>query len=352
MPRPVHAPPPSKPLLAVLAGERRRPAPVWLMRQAGRYLPEYRALRARTGGFLDLCYHPRRAAEASLQPVRRFDLDAAIVFSDILVVPHALGRRVEFKEGTGPVLDPLADGAEICALDLDGAARRLEPVYEAVCRLRAALPGRVAAIGFAGAPWTIACYMIDGGASRDQLATRLFARRRREDFARLIETLTEAVARHLAAQIEAGAETVQIFDSWAGVLAPGERQAYSLRPIRRIAEALREAAPAAPVIVFPRGVGAAAVDYAALEAAAAISIDTTMDPVRAARELQPLAAVQGNLDPALLVAGGPALEEEARRIADALGGGAHVFNLGHGVLPETPPDHVARLVAAVRGVER
>ena len=342
----------TKPLLAALAGEPQRPAPVWLMRQAGRYLPEYRALRARTGGFLDLCYHPRRAAEASLQPVRRFDLDAAIVFSDILVVPHALGRRVEFKEGAGPVLDPLAEGAEIDALDLDGAARRLEPVYEAVSRLRAALPNRVAAIGFAGAPWTIACYVIDGGARREQLAARLFARRRRDDFARLIETLTEAVARHLAAQVEAGAEAVQIFDSWAGVLAPGERRAYSLGPIRRILEALRETAPGAPAIVFPRGVGAAAADYAALEGAAAVSVDTTVDPAWAAREIQPLAAVQGNLDPALLAAGGPALEEEALRIASALGGGAHVFNLGHGVLPETPPDHVARLVAAVRSAER
>lgn len=351
MPKPVHAPP-SKPLLAALAGERHRPAPVWLMRQAGRYLPEYRALRARTGGFLDLCYHPRRAAEASLQPVRRFDLDAAIVFSDILVVPHALGRRVAFEEGAGPALDPLGGGVEIDALDLDGAARRLEPVYEAISRLRAGLPDRAAAIGFAGAPWTLACYVIDGGASREQLAARLFARRRREDFARLIETLTKAVIRHLAAQAEAGAEVVQIFDSWAGVLAPGERRAYSLRPIRRIAEALRETAPGVPVIVFPRGVGAAVADYAALEAVAAVSIDTTVDPGWAAQELQPLAAVQGNLDPVLLAAGGPGLEEEAARIADALGGGAHVFNLGHGVLPETPPGHVARLVAAVRGARQ
>ncbi len=350
MPEPAHPPAaPTKPLLSALAGDARNPAPVWLMRQAGRYLPEYRALRARIGGFLDLCYDPASASEASLQPLRRFDLDAAIVFSDILVVPHALGRRVAFEEGRGPVLDPLSAEADIAALDPVGAEGRLAPVYEAVARLRADLPDRSALIGFAGAPWTLACYMIDGGGGGDHLKTRLFAYARPDAFARLVDILAETVAAHLAAQIRAGAEVVQIFDSWAGLLSPDLRARYSLAPVERIVRAVGNSCPGVPVVAFPRGVGAAVRDYAAIPGVAAVSIDSTVDPGWAAAALQPVSAVQGNLDPALLVSGGAALEAAAARIRAALGGGPHVFNLGHGVLPQTPPENVARLISAVKG---
>ena len=342
----------AKPILDVLAGNRRATPPVWLMRQAGRYLPEYRKLRARAETFLDLCHTPELAAEATLQPLRRFRLDAAIVFSDILVIPHALGRAVGFEEGRGPVLEKLTGAGDVQALRRAGMTGRLEAVYRTIALARGRLDAETALIGFAGAPWTIASYMIEGGASRDHLASRRFAYEAPEAFDALIAVLTDAVVDHLVAQIRAGAEVVQVFDSWAGVLPPGARERYSLAPIRRIAERVRAAAPAAPVIVFPRGVGAAYADYAAIEAVAGISIDTRVDPLWAARVLQPDAAVQGNLDPAALLAGGARMEEEAAGIRAALGGGPHIFNLGHGVLPATPPEHVSRLIEAIGGGRR
>ena len=342
----------AKPLLDVLAGQRGDRPPVWLMRQAGRYLPEYRELRGRAGTFLDLCYDPDFAVEATLQPIRRYDLDAAIIFSDILVIPHALGRALSFEEGHGPVLEPLTSPAEVEALASEGVADRLDAVYRALAKVREVLPETVTLIGFAGAPWTIASYMIEGGTSRDHLAIRRFAYEAPAVFDALIETLTRAVTEHLVEQIRAGAEAVQIFDTWAGILPPAGLRRYSLEPIRRIAEGVRAAAPEIPVIAFPRGVGAAYAEFAAIEAIAAISIDTGVDPVWAARAIQPGAAVQGNLDPAALIAGGTAMEQGIAGICAALEDGPHVFNLGHGVMPMTPPDHVARLIEIVKGLAK
>lgn len=337
-----------KPLLEVLSGKTLAAPPVWLMRQAGRYLPEYRKLRAGAGSFLDLCYDADLAAEATLQPIRRYGFDAAIIFSDILVIPHALGREVAFEEGRGPVLEPISDAGAIAALDASALAERLDPVYRAIEKVAAALPERVALIGFAGAPWTIATYMVEGGTSRDHAAVRRFAYERPEAFDRLIDALTEAVTAHLIAQVDAGAEAVQIFDTWAGVLPAAYLRRYSIEPIRRIAEAVRDSHPRVPVIAFPRGVGAAYETFAALDALAAVSVDTGVDPAWAARALQPLAAVQGNLDPVMLIAGGGALDEAALAVRSALAGRPHVFNLGHGIMPATPPEHVARLLEVVR----
>ncbi len=322
------------------------------MRQAGRYLPEYRELRVRAKTFLDLCYTPELAAEATLQPIRRFDLDAAIIFSDILVIPHALGRALAFEEGHGPVLEKLSDARDVRELQRTGMTERLAAVYRAIAAVRSDLSDAIALIGFAGAPWTIASYMIEGGTSRDHVAARRFAYEAPEPFDALIGILTDAVAEHLIEQVRAGAEIVQIFDSWAGVLPAMLRKRYSLEPIRRIAEAVCAAVPEVPVIVFPRGVGAASADYAALEAVAAVSIDASVDPAWAARTLQPAAVVQGNLDPVALLAGGAGMAAEAAGICAALGNGAHIFNLGHGVLPGTPPEHVGRLIEAVKGSGR
>ncbi len=318
------------------------------MRQAGRYLPEYRDLRARAKTFLGLCYNPELAAEATLQPIRRFDLDAAIVFSDILVIPHALGRALDFEDGRGPVLEPLSDSRDIAALRRQDMAKRLAPVYRAIGEAYSELPDAVAMIGFAGAPWTIASYMIEGGTSREHLVARRFAYEAASSFETLMDILTDAAVEHLIAQIQAGAEIVQVFDSWAGSLPAEGRMRYSLEPIRRIAESVRAAAPDVPVIVFPRGVGAGYAEYAGIEAVAAVSIDTSVDPSWAARCLQPTAVVQGNLDPAALAVGGGPMEAATAGICAALSGGPHIFNLGHGVLPETPPEHVGLLVETVK----
>jgi len=337
-----------KPLLDVLAGNRRATPPIWLMRQAGRYLPEYRALRADAGSFLDLCYNPDFAVEATLQPIKRFDLDAAIIFSDILVIPQALGRELYFEEGRGPVLTPLTRSSEVAALDRNGMTDRLAPIYQAISKVRSILPAPVSLIGFAGAPWTIASYMIEGGTSRDHLALRRFTYEEPVVFDRLIEELSEAITEHLLAQIKAGAEVVQIFDTWAGILPPAGLDRYSLRPIGTIAQAVRSAAPDVPVIAFPRAVGSAYAAYAAIDAIAAVSIDTGADPRWAAETLQSMAAVQGNLDPAARIVGGTTMDRAATAICAALKDGPHILNLGHGVLPPTPPDHVARLIEVVR----
>lgn len=342
----------AKPLLDALMGKRQSSPPVWLMRQAGRYLPEYRELRGRAGTFLDLCYDSDFATEATLQPIRRYDLDAAIIFSDILVIPHALGRSLDFEEGRGPVLEPLTSPAEVKALTREGMTDRLDPVYQALAKVRKDLPEAVALIGFAGAPWTIASYMIEGGTSRDHLAIRRFAYEEPVVFDALIEILISAITEHLIEQIRAGAEAVQIFDTWAGILPPAGLRRYSLEPIRRIAEAVRAAAPEAPVLAFPRGVGAAYVEFAALKAIAGLSIDTAVDPVWAAQAIQPDATVQGNLDPVALIAGGKAMDDSIAGICGALKNGPHIFNLGHGVMPMTPPEHVARLIEVVKGAGR
>ena len=334
--------------LETLGGARFSTPPIWLMRQAGRYLPEYRAVRATTRSFLDFCYTPDKAVEVTLQPIRRFGLDAAIVFSDILVVPDALGQKVWFEEGEGPKLEALTDPVQFGQLSRARLPERLAPVYEAIRLTRAALPAETALLGFAGAPFTLACYMIEGGGSRDFAKVKGWAYAHPETFALLIDLLVEAVVDHLVCQIEAGADAVQIFDSWAGVLPEEQLFSWSFDPLVRISHAVRARHPRTPVIVFPRAVGPAALMYRRPDAFAALSLDTGIGAHWAARELQPHICVQGNLDPLMLVAGGVAMEREATRILDKLGHGAFVFNLGHGVVPQTPPDHVAQLVDIVR----
>jgi uroporphyrinogen decarboxylase len=334
--------------LATLAGNRLAPPPVWLMRQAGRYLPEYREIRAATKSFLELCYTPEKAVEVTLQPIRRFGLDAAIIFSDILVVPDALGQKVWFVEGEGPRLDALTDAAQFGQLSRARLADHLAPVYRAIKTTRAELSRDTALLGFAGAPFTLACYMIEGGASRDFAKVKQWAYAHPDSFGLLIDLLVEAIVDHLAYQVEAGADAVQLFDSWAGVLPEEQLFGWSLEPMVRIAHGLKARHPKVPVIAFPRAVGPAALMYRRPDAFAALSIDTGIGAHWAARELQPHICVQGNLDPLMLVVGGAALEREATRILDKLGQGPHVFNLGHGVVPQTPPENVAQLVEIVR----
>lgn len=335
-------------LLKTLAGVRFPTPPIWLMRQAGRYLPEYRAVRATTRSFLEFCYTPDKATEATLQPVKRFGLDAAIIFSDILVIPDALGQRTWFEEGEGPKLQALTDPAEFGQLSRARLPEHLAPVYQAIRNARAALSAETALLGFAGAPFTLACYMIEGGGSRDFHKVKHWAYSHPDSFGLLIDLLVEAVVDHLGHQVEAGADAVQLFDSWAGILPESQLFRWSLEPMTRIASLLRERYPGTPVIAFPRAVGPAALMYRRPEEFAALSIDTGIGAHWAARELQPHIVVQGNLDPMMLVVGGTAMEEEATRILDKLGHGSFVFNLGHGVVPQTPPDHVARLVEIVR----
>jgi len=335
-----------KPLLTVLSGRRVNPPPVWFMRQAGRYLPEYRAVRARARSFLDLCYTPDLAVEVTLQPIRRFALDAAILFSDILVIPHALGAAVKFNEREGPQLDPVTDGAGLARLDPARLHERLAPVYETVRRLRSALPEHVTLIGFAGAPWTLAAYLVEGRGSKEFLQPRLLARRDPSLFAALMELLTEAVIEFLSAQIAAGAEALQLFDSWAGVLPESELRRWCLAPARRIVAALRERHPHVPVILFPRGVGASLTLFASDTGARALSLDTGVPMAWAAAELDREAglALQGNLDPVALLGPEADLLEEAGAILRAAASRPHIFNLGHGILPATPPERVEALV--------
>jgi uroporphyrinogen decarboxylase len=328
-------------LLRALAGEAFERPPWWLMRQAGRYLPEYRELRARAGGFVEFCLTPDLAAEATLQPVRRFGMDAAILFADILLIAQALGMRLEFGED-GPVLDRLDESGGVGRLSLAGLAL-LDPVYETMRRVRASLPQWTALIGFAGAPWTVATYMVEGGASRDFRLTRGWAYRDPAGFAALIDLLVEATIDYLSRQIVAGAEAVQLFDSWAGVLPEREFASWVVAPTRRIAGALKKRFPCVPVIGFPRGAGLLYERYATESGVDAVALDTTV-PVGFARDrLQPRLAVQGNLDPIALLAGGEALRRAVTEIRAALGKGPFVFNLGHGILPQTPPEHVAEL---------
>jgi len=333
----------------VLDGGVLHPPPVWLMRQAGRYLPEYRAVRAKAGSFLKLCYDPVRAAEVTLQPVTRFDLDAAILFSDILVVPHALGRRVDFVEGEGPRLDPI-DVRAIERLEIDHAVERLSPVMETLVRARDALGAAKSLIGFCGAPWTVATYMIAGRGTPDQAPALAFAKAEPEAMRQLLDVLIEASVEYLTGQIRAGADLVQVFDTWAGVLDDDGFDEMVLRPMTELVKALKANEPGARVIGFPKGVGMARLKrFVEKTGVDGISIDMTVEPVMARDLLQPHVAVQGNLDPALLVAGGDAMDAAIDRIKQSLGDGRFIFNLGHGIVPETPPENVARLVARVRG---
>ena len=317
--------------------------PIWLMRQAGRYLPEYKKVRAGAGNFLDLCYNPDLATEVTLQPVRRFSLDAAIVFSDILVIPHALGQPVDFREGVGPILDPVCSSEDVAALRISGLKDHLAPVYQTLSRVRAELPDGVALIGFAGAPWTIATYMIEGGSSRDYAKTKGWAFGDPDSFQALFALLEEAISTHLIAQIDAGAEVLQIFDSWAGLLPDGAFQRWCVEPIGRIVARIKDERPETPIIVFPRLAGVRYADFLKLDGIAAVSLDQTMSREWARDHLQSHMVVQGNLDPVYLVQGGAVLEKEAENILRTFGEKPFIFNLGHGVMQTTPPDHVAAL---------
>jgi uroporphyrinogen decarboxylase len=342
----------TKPLLSALAGHQASRPPVWLMRQAGRYLPEYRELRRGVRGFLDMCYTPDLAVEITLQPIRRYGFDAAILFSDILVVPDALGAEVRFVEGEGPQLTPLTCEADLAKLGFAGFDAHLEPVFETLRRLRVALPAETTLIGFSGAPWTLAAYMVEGSGSKEWLAPRRMARRDHALFGGLIELLTEAITRYLSAQVAAGAEVLQLFDSWAGVLPEPELRRWCIEPTKRIVETLRARHPEIPIIAFPRGIGAAYETFVAEVAVQGVSLDTTVPVGWAARTLrrQPALCLQGNLDPIALLADGPTLVAEAARIVHAYGDRPFIFNLGHGVTQETPPESVGRLVSHLKSL--
>ena len=337
-----------KPLLHVLQGAREAIPPVWMMRQAGRYLPEYRAVREKAGGFLDLCFNPELAAEVTLQPVRRFGFDAAILFSDILVIPLALGRKVEFQVGEGPKLEPLADAAALTSLRESIDGKVLAPVYETVARVKSALDSKTTLIGFCGAPWTVATYMVAGEATPDQAPARLFAYRDPQSFGRLIDRLVQGSIEYLVGQLKAGAEVVQIFDTWAGVLGPEQFERWCIEPTQKIVEGVRRQIPGAKIIGFPRGVGAMALPYVELTGVNGIGLDWTFEREIARDMLQPRVAVQGNVDPLALLAGGVALEREVNDVMATLSGGRHIFNLGHGILPNTPIAHVEQMLKRVR----
>ena len=330
-----------KPLLAVLRGERRDPPPVWMMRQAGRYLPEYRALRAEKGGFLDLVYDPASAAEITLQPLRRFPLDGAILFSDILITPYALGQDLAFAAGEGPRLSPPLARATLD--QLTPHPERLEPIYETVRQVRAQLTPEVTFLGFAGSPWTVATYMVAGQGSREQAETRQLAYADPARFAALVAALEDITVEYLVGQADAGVDAVQLFDSWSGSLAPAEFERWVIAPTARIVERLRARRPGLPIIGFPKGAGGKLAAYARETAVDALGLDETVDPAWAHRELPPELPVQGNLDPFALIAGGETLESAVGRILDALRERPHVFNLGHGIQQTTPIPHVEAL---------
>jgi len=338
----------AKPLLRVLRGEALARPPLWLMRQAGRYLPEYREMRAKSPSFLDFCYTPAAAAEVTLQPIRRFGFDAAILFSDILVVPDALGQKVGFETGAGPRLEPLDEPEKFSRLLEKIDLERLAPVFETIQRVKGALPKETAFIGFCGAPWTVASYMIAGHGTPDQAPARVFAYRHPEAFGRLIDLLVDSSIAYLSRQIEAGVEVVQIFDSWAGVLPALEFDCWIFKPLQKIVAGLKAAHPETPIIAFARGAGTHLTPLVERLGAQAYGLDTSADPVWAVRETQGRAALQGNLDPLALLAGGAALERETQAILQAFEGQPHIFNLGHGILQQTPIEHVERLVELVR----
>jgi uroporphyrinogen decarboxylase len=342
----------AKPLLQALRGQAVWPPPIWLMRQAGRYLPEYRATRARAADFIGLCTTPELAAEATLQPIRRFGFDGAILFSDLPMLPWALGQGLTYRDGEGPVLPPLRDSAGVAALDPDRVTQAIAPIVDTVRRVRAGLAAEGFAdctlIGFSGAPFTVACYMVEGGGSRDFVATRTMAYREPALFEQLISLLTGATVTYLAGQIEAGAEAVMLFDSWAGLLSPRLFHAHVIRPTETIVAQLRSRFPGVPVIGFPRLAGMMLGDYVATTGVNAVGLDTAMDPAWAARCVPQDVALQGNLDPLSLVAGGDALRCDTSAILAALRGRPFIFNLGHGIVPQTPMEHVAELVELVR----
>lgn len=335
------------PLLAVLSGDHLDPPPMWLMRQAGRYLPEYRALRTERGGFLDLVYDSEAAAEVTLQPIRRFGLDGAILFSDILIVPHAMGMDLTFGPGEGPRLTPpLLDGLFAA---LEPAPHHFAPIYETVRRVRAALSPATTMIGFAGSPWTVATYMVAGQGSKDQAEARRLAYRDPKAFGALIDRIVAVTVDYLSGQIEAGAQTVQLFDSWAGSLAPSEFERWVIAPTADIVGRLMLRHPDVPIIGFPKGAGAKLAVYAAETGIDAVGLDETIDPAWADAMLPEGMPVQGNIDPLALIAGGDPLKASVNRIRAAFDERPHILNLGHGILQDTPIAHVEQLIRLVRG---
>ncbi|HEV2155614.1 uroporphyrinogen decarboxylase [Bradyrhizobium sp.] len=339
----------TKPFIDVLSGQRQAVPPMWMMRQAGRYLPEYREVRAKAGGFLDLCFNPELAAEVTLQPIRRFGFDAAIIFSDILVIPYALGRSVRFEVGEGPRLEPLDDPAKVGTLAAHADFGKLQPVFESLRIVRGALDPKVALIGFCGAPWTVATYMVAGHGTPDQAPARMMAYRHPEAFSKIIDVLVENSIQYLLAQLEAGANALQIFDTWAGVLPPVEFARWSTEPTRRIVEGVRAKVPDAKIIGFPRGAGAQLPGYVEATGVNAVSIDWTAEPAFIRERVQSRVAVQGNLDPLVLITGGAALDRAVDSVLASFAQGRFIFNLGHGIQPETPIAHVEQMLKRVRG---
>ena len=342
----------NKILLEILNRKQANRPAFWFMRQAGRYLPEYRELRQKAGGFLDLVYNPDHASEVTIQPIRRFGMDAAILFSDILVVPQALGQALRFETGEGPKLDPIRDVQGLKNLDVGKIDDVLNPVYETVKQTREKLLfegfDETTLIGFAGSPWTVACYMVEGGGSKTFEATKKWAYADRQGFGQLIEILIQSTIHYLSCQIEAGAEAIQLFDSWSGVLDTEHFQSYVVEPTEKIVSALHAKYPDIPVIGFPREAGEKSIHYAKTTGINAIGLDYSIDPVWARDYLQPLMPVQGNLDPVTLLTGGEGLERSANHILEIFGDQPFIFNLGHGIIKETPPEHVAKLSDIIR----
>ncbi|MEQ1753548.1 MAG: uroporphyrinogen decarboxylase [Micropepsaceae bacterium] len=336
-----------KPILRVLAGETVSPQPIWLMRQAGRYLSEYRDLRAKAGDFMKLCFTPAYAAEVTLQPIHRFGFDGAILFSDILVIPHALGQKLWFAEGEGPKLSPLEPQA-LAKLDPGTALPNLAPIFETVSKVRANLPPSVTMLGFAGAPWTVANYMIAGGSSDESEHLRKFTYDHPQSLDALLEILIETTSAYLVEQVKAGAEALQIFESWAGTIPADQVGKYSLEPIRRIISLVREKCPGTPFIVFPRGAGLNYADYANTTGTNAVSVDYQTSLTKLRHEIRPGMGTQGNLDPIALSQGGPGLEQAIASILTQTKGQPHIFNLGHGIRQETPIVNVEQLIRSVR----
>ena len=339
----------TKPLLRALGGETLTPPPWWLMRQAGRYLPEYRAIRANAPDFVAMCLTPAVAAELTLQPVRRYHMDGAILFSDILMLAHALGQKLFFREGEGPVLERIDGHADIRRLKPGQAMSRLDPIFDAVHRVAEALDPRTTLIGFAGSPWTVATYMVEGGVSKDFRRVKSWAYRDTDSFGELIDLLVDGTVDFLAAQMAAGAEVVQLFDSWAGILPERAFERWVIEPTKRIVAALKRRFPDHPIIGFPRGAGLLYERYVLETGVDGIGLDALVPVGYAHAQLQPLATVQGNIDPMVLLVGGAALETSVRELCRTLDSGPFILNLGHGVLPETPPENVTALANLIAG---
>jgi uroporphyrinogen decarboxylase len=337
--------------IKTLKGKKTINAPVWLMRQAGRYLPEYREVRSQAGGFLDLCYNPKLASEVTLQPLRRFDLDAAIIFSDILVIPQAMGQKLWFETGEGPKLDPIEKIQDLNDENPDELLKFLSPVFEAVEQTRSSLPDDKSLIGFAGAPWTLACYMINGGGSRDYQNVRTFAMKNPDMFEKIMDYLVRSISCYLIQKIKSGVDVIQIFDSWSGVLSADEFYRYSILPTKKIVENVKAKYPDVPIIGFPRGAGFNYQTYIDETGIDCVSCDQSI-PLDQVKQFQKSICVQGNLDNLLLLNGGQAMIDQTRKICDALGDKPFVFNLGHGVIKETDPDNVGLLIKTIKDFKK